>query len=142
MMVQHTAPTLVSVCIGPWDHSFATLRTTKECVLAIPDASIAAQVVDIGNCFGETMDKWARFGFEPLPAGKVSAPLVGGDGVVANVECVVEDGSLVSRFNLWVLRVVGVWVRVGAGLDGVTGLERMIHHRGDGRFVVDGRFLL
>lgn len=135
MMVQHSSPTLVGVCIGPWDHSFAALQQTKTCVLAVPDASIVEKVVDIGNCSGESVDKWRGFGFEAV-GGRGAAPLVGGQGIIANVECVVEDESLVQRFNLWVLRVVGVWVRGGDG-----GLGRMVHHRGDGRFVVDGEEL-
>jgi flavin reductase (DIM6/NTAB) family NADH-FMN oxidoreductase RutF len=141
MMLQHTSPTLISVCIGPWDHSFKALSETKECVLAIPEVSIAEKVVDIGNCSGDQVDKWTDFGLDPLEAGKISAPLVGGSGIIANVECVVADDAMVDKYNMWVLRVVKSWVRVDAGSDGLSDGMKMFHHRGDGRFAVGGDIL-
>lgn len=96
-------------------------------------------VVDIGNCSGEEVDKWAKFGLEALRASKVKAPLVGNASVIANVECVVEDTKLVGAYNLWVLRAVKAW----SNPDEKKGREggKMFHHRGDGTFVVDGEKL-
>ncbi|WP_262417063.1 flavin reductase family protein [Providencia rettgeri] len=81
MMMQH-APPLVGVIIGPWDYSYQALSDTGECVLAVPPAGMAKAVVDIGNCSGETDDKFARFGLTPVAAQSVSAPLV--DECLAN----------------------------------------------------------
>lgn len=78
---------------------------------------------------------------DALPAGKVEAPLVGGPGIIANVECVVHDDSMVERYNLWVLKAVRAWVREGFDGDGDEEKMRMFHHRGDGSFVVDGEVL-
>ncbi|KAJ5640604.1 hypothetical protein N7528_000229 [Penicillium herquei] len=142
MMLQHDTPALINVCLGPWDTSFALLSESRSCVLAIPDVSIATSVVDIGNCSGNEVDKWTKFGFQALPAAKVEAPLVGGEGIIANIECVVHDDSMVERYNLWVLKAVRAWVKDGFDGDDVPGRRmRMFHHRGDGTFVVDGEVL-
>ncbi|KAH8907817.1 hypothetical protein BR93DRAFT_567982 [Coniochaeta sp. PMI_546] len=151
MVIQHESPPLVGISLGPWDASFAALKKQRECVLAVPAVEMAATVVDVGNCSAADDDlaepassggKWARFGLEALPAGKVKAPLVGGPHVIANIECVVEDTKMVSKYNMWVLKPVKAWInphkRPGSGEDG-TG--KMFHHRGDGTFVVDGEIL-
>lgn len=140
MVLQHEGPPLLGISLGPWDASFALLEKYRECVLAVPDVALAATVVDIGNCSAddEAEGKWARFGLEALPARKVKAPLVGGPDIIANIECVVEDSTMVGKYAMWVLRPVKAWVntekRPGEG-------GRMFHHRGDGTFVVDGEVL-
>ncbi|KAJ6083942.1 hypothetical protein N7486_010742 [Penicillium sp. IBT 16267x] len=142
MMLQHDTPVLINICLGPWDKSFNLLSSTGFCVLSIPDVSIADSVVDIGNCSGDEVDKWTKFGLEAIPAAKVGAPLVGGVGVIANIECVVHDRGMVDKYNLWVLKAVRAWVREGFGdEDSGVGRMKMFHHRGDGSFVVDGRIL-
>ncbi|KAJ5223498.1 hypothetical protein N7468_008040 [Penicillium chermesinum] len=125
MMLQHESPALIGACIGP-----------RECVLAIPDVRIAETVVDIGNCSGDDVDKWTTFGLPAVPAEVVQAPLVGGPSVIANLECVVVDRKMVSKYNLWVLEVVRVWLNPALKDRG-----RTFHHRGDGTFVVDGEVL-
>lgn len=132
MMMQHTPP-LIGVIIGPWDYSYQALSDTGECVLAVPPAGMAKAVVDIGNCSGETDDKFARFGLTPVAAQSISAPLV--DKCLANLECRVVDDSQVRRYNLWVLEVRRIW------LDSAWQELRLLHHQGDGRFSVDGETL-
>ncbi|KAL2145496.1 hypothetical protein VTI28DRAFT_7132 [Corynascus sepedonium] len=145
MMLQHGSPALIGACIGPWDATYARLAATRECVLAVPGAGMARAVVDIGNCSAadddddsRTKNKFERFGLAALPAARVDAPLVGGEHIIANVECVVEDDGMVGRYNLWVLRVVKAWVNqeLMAGEGG-----KMFHHRGDGTFTVDGEIM-
>ena len=145
MVLQHESPPLLGISLGPWDASFAALKARRECVLAVPSVEMAPVVVDVGNCsaddFGDDDDgggKWRRFELEALPAEKVAAPLVGGPDVIANIECVVEDTRMVSKYSMWVLRPVKAWLnptrKPGEG-------GRMFHHRGDGTFVVDGEVL-
>ena len=158
MVLQHESPPLLGICLGPWDASFAALKSRRECVLAVPSVEMAPVVVDIGNCSADDFDdgegnedvgqegvttgvengKWGRFGLEALPAEKVAAPLVGGPDIIANIECVVEDTKMVSKYSMWVLRPVKAWLnpsrRPGEG-------GKMFHHRGDGTFVVDGEVL-
>ncbi|KAL1910157.1 hypothetical protein Sste5344_004069 [Sporothrix stenoceras] len=138
MMLQHSGPTLVGVCLGPWDASYETLRKQKECVLAVPSVEMAETVVDIGNCSkdddDQTENKWTRFGLTPLPAQKVKAPLVGGPHIMANIECVLHDRQLVGRYSLWILKVVSAWWDE----EKVQTTGRMLHHRGNGVFSVSG----
>nr|XP_001389365.2 hypothetical protein ANI_1_2902014 [Aspergillus niger CBS 513.88] len=135
MMIQHEGPTLVGACIGPWDKSYDNLKKTGECVLAIPAVEMLEQTVDIGNCSGEDVNKWVSFGINPVPKARARAPLVGGKDVIANIQCMVEDRALVAKYNLWVLKVTGAWINKDMDLEEM----KMAHHRGDGRFVVDGK---
>ncbi len=137
MMLQHRGPTLIGICLGPWDASYATLRARRECVLAIPSAEMAEAVVDIGNCSktdedGEDENKWERFHLTPLPAQAVRAPLVGGPHIMANIECVVHDSRNAGRYALWILKVVRAWWDE----ERVQRTGRMLHHTGTGKFRV------
>ncbi|KAN0102264.1 hypothetical protein V8E51_012774 [Hyaloscypha variabilis] len=143
MVIQHESPPLIGISLGPWDASFAALKKYRECVLTVPSVEIASIAVDIGNCSKDDEDlkessKWERFGLEALPAGKVKAPLVGGEHVIANIECVVEDTKMVSKYSMWVLKPVKAWINPNM-MPGEGG--KMFHHRGDGTFVVDGEVL-
>jgi flavin reductase (DIM6/NTAB) family NADH-FMN oxidoreductase RutF len=129
MMIQH-APPLIGCVIGPWDHSHQALRKTGECVIAIPAVDLAETVVDIGNCSGDAVDKFERFGLKTRPAKDVAAPLLA--ACLANIECRVVDPSLVERYNLFVLEAKRIWI------DETREERRTIHHRGDGSFTVDG----
>lgn len=129
MMVDFTPP-LVACVVSSADHSFAALRATKECVIAIPDVALAPKVVAAGNCSGRDIDKFAEIGLTPLPARTVAAPLVA--ECFANLECRVADTRLVGRYDLFVLEVVAAWI------DPRRRDAKTIHHRGFGTFVVDG----
>lgn len=128
MMMQHEPP-LVGVIIGPWDHSHRALSDTGECVMAVPTVDLAETVVDIGNCSGDALDKFAHFGLTPAPAEAVDAPLV--RECWANLECRVADDGWARRYNLWVLVIQRIWI------DTTRQETRLIHHQGDGRFSVN-----
>ncbi len=132
MMVQHDPP-LIGCVIGPWDHSYKALTETGECVIAIPTVDLARKVVDIGNCSGATADKFAQFRLTAKPAAEVAAPLVA--ECVANIECRIADRSMVSKYSLFILEAMALWV------DRTRKERRMLHHNGDGTFTVDGRVL-
>lgn len=129
MMVEFTPP-LVACVVSPADHSFRALRATKECVIAVPAVALAPKVVGIGNCSGRDVDKFERFGLTPVPARMVAPPLVA--ECFANLECRVADTRLVNAYSLFVLEVVKAWT------DPAQKNPRTIHHRGYGRFAVDG----
>ena len=129
MMMQHDPP-LVGAVIGPWDYSHEALSESGECVLVVPTVDLAETVVDIGNCSGETLDKFDRFSLTPASAETVDAPLV--RECWANLECRVVDDGWAQRYNLWVLEVQRIWI------DAARLETRLIHHQGDGRFSVDG----
>ena len=132
MMVQHEPP-LIGAVIGPWDYSYKALKATRECVIAIPGSDIAEKVVDIGNCSGRETDKFKKFRLTPKPAKHINAPLI--DQCIANIECKVGDTRLVNRYNLFILKVVKVWI------NSDRKEQRTLHHQGDGSFKIDGRFI-
>ncbi len=129
MMVEFTPP-LVACVVSSADHSFAALRATRECVIAIPAVELAPKVVKVGNSTGRDIDKFEKFGLTPVPAQEVAPPLVA--ECFANLECRVADTRLVNKYNLFVLEVVKAWI------DPKQKNPRTIHHRGYGTFVVDG----
>jgi flavin reductase (DIM6/NTAB) family NADH-FMN oxidoreductase RutF len=130
MMVEFEPP-LVACVVSEADHSFAALRATGECVIAIPAAKLAAKVVRVGNCSGRDTDKFATIGLTPRPARRVAPPLVA--ECFANLECKVADTRLVNKYNLFVLEVVQAWT------DPEQTNPKTIHHKGYGTFAVDGR---
>ena len=77
MMVDFEPP-LIACVVSEADYSFAALRTTGECVIAIPAVGLAPKVVKVGNSSGRDIDKFAAFGLTPLSAEQVKAPLVKG----------------------------------------------------------------
>jgi flavin reductase (DIM6/NTAB) family NADH-FMN oxidoreductase RutF len=129
MMVDFEPPLIASV-VSNANHSFAALRATKECVIAIPALELAPKVVGIGNCSGRDVDKFKRFGLTPAPAERVTPPLVA--ECFANLECKVVDTRLVNEFNLFILEVLKAWA------DPAQKHPKTIHHHGYGKFTVDG----
>ncbi len=129
MMVEFEPP-LVACVVSDANHSFAALRATGECVIAIPALKLAPKVVGVGNCSGRDVDKFAAFELTPTPAKKVAPPLVA--ECFANLECKVADSRLVSSHNLFILEVLKAWK------DPAQKNPKTIHHHGYGTFVVDG----
>ncbi len=129
-MMADFEPPLVACIVSNSDYSFAALRATKECVIAIPAVELAPKVVAVGNCTGRDEDKFERFGLTRAPAKYVGPPLV--RECFANLECRVVDTRLVNKYNLFVVEVLKAWI------DPKQKNPKTIHHHGYGRFVVDG----
>jgi flavin reductase (DIM6/NTAB) family NADH-FMN oxidoreductase RutF len=129
MMVEFEPP-LVACVVSSANFSFAALRATGECVIAIPARRLAQAVVNVGNTSGRDIDKFSTVGLTPVPAASVAAPLVA--ECFANLECRVRDTRLVAKYSLFILEVVKAW------LDPAQKRPRTIHHHGFGTFVVDG----
>ena len=129
-MVLDFTPTF-AITTGAWNHSYAALKSQRQCVLAIPTVDMLDQVVGIGTCSGTDTDKFARFNLTRSKARHVSPPLI--RECLANIECQVTD--IIERHNIVVLEAVAAY------RDGARQEQRMIHAIGDGTFVVDGRRL-
>lgn len=63
-----------AIATGEWNYSYAALRKTKECVIAIPTVDMLDKVVGIGTCTGANTDKFAKFKLTPVKGKKVNAP--------------------------------------------------------------------
>ena len=116
---------------GPWNYSYAALRKSRECVIAIPTIDMIDRVVGVGTCSGREADKFAKFGLTRRKGRRVRAPLI--EECLANIECRVID--IVARHNIVVLKGLAAW-RNPSRKE-----KRTLHAVGDGTFVVDGRRL-
>jgi flavin reductase (DIM6/NTAB) family NADH-FMN oxidoreductase RutF len=129
MMVDFVPP-LIACVVSNRDFSFAALRATKQCVIAVPAVELARTVVKIGNCSGRDVAKFEKFHLTALPAARVRPPLVA--ECCANLECAVVDTRFVNKYNLFVLEVLKAWI------NPAQRNAKTFHHRGHGRFVADG----
>ncbi len=120
-----------AITTGAWNHSFAALKKTKACVIAIPTVDLIDQVLGVGTCSGKDVDKFARFGLTPVAAKHVPAPLI--QECLANIECQVVD--IVRKHDIVVLEGIAAY------RDADRAEQRTIHAVGDGTFVVDGETL-
>ncbi len=130
MMVEFEPP-LIACIVSNGDYSFVALQATGQCVIAVPAAKLAAKVVKVGNCSGRSVEKFKKCGLTPVPAERVAAPLVA--ECFANLECKVVDTELVSKYNLFILKVLKAWI------DPAQKNPKTIHHCGYGKFIVDGK---
>jgi flavin reductase (DIM6/NTAB) family NADH-FMN oxidoreductase RutF len=129
MMIDFEPP-IVGCVISNRNYTFNILKATKECVINIPTVELAKKVVGCGNSSGRKMDKFKVFGLTQAPASYVKAPLI--DECYANLECKVFDGTMVARYNIFVLEVLKAWI------DPTAKDPRTMHHRGRGAFMVAG----
>ena len=126
-MVMDFTP-VFAITTGEWNHSFAALRKTRECVIAIPTIDLLDRVVGIGTCTGADTDKFAKFKLTAITGSVVKAPLI--EECLANIECKVVD--IVGKHNIVVLEAVA------GNINPARKEKRMIHAVGDGTFIVDG----
>lgn len=117
-----------AITTGAWNFSFAALKKTRECVIAIPTVDMLDQVVGIGTCSGEDTDKFARFGLTAEAGKFVKAPLI--KECLANIECKVVD--MIGKHNIIVLDGLAAY------LNTARQEKRTLHAVGDGTFIVDG----
>ncbi len=120
---------MFAMTTGPWNYSFAALRKTKECVIAIPTVDMIDKVVGVGTCSGADTDKFEKFGLTPVKGKHVKAPLI--KECLANIECKVID--IIEKHNIIVLDGIAAYI------DDQRKEKRTLHAVGDGTFVVDGR---
>ena len=124
---------ILGICLGPWNYSYTAMEETGECVIAVPSASLLEQVLAIGNCSGETMDKFKEFELTQQSALNVNAPLVA--ECLYNIECNVVNRQLVNDYNFFVLQGVRAW------RNPYPSDMRSFHAVGDGTFIIDGEVI-
>jgi len=120
-----------AITTGAWNYSYRALRSTRECVIAIPTVDMLDSVVGVGTCSGSETDKFAKFDLTPLPSKVVKAPLI--KECWANIECRVVE--IIRRYDIVVLDAVA------AHQASSPRERRTLHAVGDGTFIADGRRL-
>ncbi len=129
-MIMEFEPSLVGCYIWSENYSRELVRKSRECVINVPTADMAAKVVGIGNCSGRDTDKFDKFALTPLKGAKVAAPLI--SECYANFECRLHDASLIDKYSLF------VWEVVKAHVARSPRYPRTLHYRGDGEFMISG----
>ena len=125
------SPALFACYIWEANHSFEMLRRSKECVINLPTTDLVNEVVGVGNCTGDKIDKFEEFDLTPVPASEVGAPLI--QECYANFECRLYDGRQIAKHGLFIWEVVKAHVAVSPKLP------ETVHYRGEGKFMVSGR---
>lgn len=117
-----------AITTGPWNHSYAALKETKECGIGVPAVDLLDTAVGVGTCSGSGTDKFQKFGLTPVAGKHVRAPLV--RECLSNIECRVVD--IVEAHHIVVLKALAAY------LDPFRQEKRTSHAIGDGTFVADG----
>ena len=124
-------PSLVGCLISSANRSFKMIRESEECVINIPTADMAKQVVGVGNTSGRDIDKFEEFGLTPLRAKTVGAPMIA--ECYASFECRLADSSMVKKYNFFIFEVIRAHVAKSPKYP------TTLHYRGDGVFMVSGK---
>lgn len=132
MMIDFVPPILACV-VSEQNYTFNLLKKSKECVINIPTMEFISKMVEVGNSSGATIDKFKKFHLLQEKASKVKAPLL--TECYVNLECKVVDMQLAAKYNIFILKVVSAWQRKKKGQ------ARLVHHAGNGLFVIDGKRL-
>ena len=128
--VMEFSPSLVGCIIAGSNHSFKMIKKSKECVINIPTLDLSEEMVGIGNCSGDKVDKFKKFQLTAVPGIKVKAPLI--KECYANFECKIANSRLVNKYNFFILEVVKAYVSASPKYP------RTLHYRGEGFFMISG----
>lgn len=129
--VLRLSPSLVSCVVSRSSLSFDMLRASGQCVLNVPTSDLLDAVIGIGNCSGQDVDKFVRFGLDRAEAQAVDAPVL--PQCHASLECRVSDDRAADRYNLFILEVENIRCRT------VPETPDYMHYTGGGEFVLSGR---
>jgi flavin reductase (DIM6/NTAB) family NADH-FMN oxidoreductase RutF len=124
-------PPIVGCVISDRNFTFRMLKATKQCVINIATAELAAKAVGCGNTTGRKVDKFKMFDLTATAASRIEAPLI--DECYASLECRVVDARMVPTYSLFILEVLKAWI------DRSKKHPRTIHHLGRGEFMIAGR---
>ena len=131
----HTAmefsPSLIGCIISNANHSYEMIRKSKECVINIPTIDLANEVVGIGNCSGDSVDKFQEFNLTAVKGAKIKAPMI--KECYANFECKVFDARMLYKYNFFILKVLK------AHAPSSPKYPTTMHYRGDGIFMISGK---
>jgi flavin reductase (DIM6/NTAB) family NADH-FMN oxidoreductase RutF len=123
------SPALVGCYVWEGNESRELTHQSRECVINVPTAEIAEQVVEIGNRHASQGDKFEETGLTRRPAKIVRAPLL--DECYASFECRLHDDTMVANYGFF------IWEVVKAHVAGVEA-PRTLYYRGNGTFMVAG----
>jgi flavin reductase (DIM6/NTAB) family NADH-FMN oxidoreductase RutF len=124
-------PSLWGAMISSGNHSHRMIRESGECVVNLPTADMVDIVSLIGNCDGESTDKFEEFGLTKTASAEVGAP-----GIAqchASFECKLYDDTLVDSRNFFIFEIVK------ADVAERPAHPETLHYIGGGSFVTAGK---
>ena len=101
-----TNPPMVSISVRPERYSYHILKETGEFVINLTTRKLAFATDYCGVKSGREIDKFKEMKLTPLPASKVSAPLIGESPV--NLECKVTECKPLGSHDMFLAEVVAV----------------------------------
>ena len=101
-------PPQVGIAVRPSRHSHKLIKKTGEFVVNIPTENLVEVVDKTGFSSGRNVDKFKEFNLTPLPASKVSPPLIKECSV--NLECKLRHSLNLGSHTLFIGEIVAVQV--------------------------------
>lgn len=132
-LVMEFSPSLVGCIIADNNVSFEMILKSGVCVINVPTSDMIDQVVGIGNCDGDEVDKFQKFSLTPIEGQKVAAPLI--KECFANLECRLFDKQLIKTYNFFIFEVIK------AHIAKMPKYPQTLHYRGEGTFITSGNVL-
>lgn len=98
------APPLVAISVRESRYSHTLIEKSREFVLNIPTIELLSVVDYCGSVSGRELDKFKEMNLTPVPAKKVSAPLIG--ECVGHLECKLSSSHEAGDHTVFVGEVV------------------------------------
>jgi len=99
-----TKPVIIGIAIRKATYSHSLISKTREYVVNMPTVDITDKVMTCGSISGRNVDKFEKTGLTPLPAIKVTPPLIA--ECPMNLECKVLDIQEIGDHDLFLGEVL------------------------------------
>jgi flavin reductase (DIM6/NTAB) family NADH-FMN oxidoreductase RutF len=101
-----TDPAMCYISVRPGRHSYNLIKKTGEFVINLTTKDIAFATDWCGVKSGKDFNKFAEMKLTPVPASKVSAPMIKESPV--NIECIVKEIKELGSHHMFISEVVAV----------------------------------
>lgn len=101
-----THPPMTYISVRPQRFSHDIIIDSGEFVINLTTSVMVKEVDFCGVRSGKDMDKFAKCGFTPAPAQKVSAPII--EECPVSLECRVTESKLLGSHTMFLAEIVGI----------------------------------
>lgn len=117
-----TDPAMCYISVRPSRHSYNIIKEKGEFVINLTTRDLAFAADWCGVKSGRDFDKFAEMKLTPVPATKISAPMIAESPV--NIECIVKEIKELGSHHMFISEVVAVNADEKF-IDSKTGLFRL-----------------
>jgi flavin reductase (DIM6/NTAB) family NADH-FMN oxidoreductase RutF len=107
--VVNSDPPMVGISIRLERYSHSLIRKMRQFVVNLPTEEMVRKVDSCGVLSGKDTDKFAAMGWKPVPAKKVTPPLI--DECPVQLECQVKEVLSLGSHDLFLGEIVAVHVK-------------------------------